>query len=141
MLKKLRVALPLRGGKPSGYTVHMEALSTDRIRQDISWCLHSPPLMVSAADPETWPGDSWFNDLNLDAPADLPTPADPHHFRLGQLFEAYLTTWLQQSPDFTLLAHNVQVFEGKQTVGEFDFLVQTSSGVEHWEAEIGRAHV
>ncbi len=114
----------------------MEKLSTARIKQDINWCLQSPPLMHSVNDPDTWPGDSWFAQLHLASSNDFPTPKDPHHFRLGQLFEAYLANWLQHSRDFRLLANNVQVFEGKQTVGEFDFLVQTTAGVEHWEAAV-----
>ncbi|HKI74321.1 MAG TPA: DUF1853 family protein, partial [Pseudomonadales bacterium] len=66
----------------------------------------------------------------------LPSPKHPHHFRLGQHFEALLNTWLADSAAFQLRAANLQVQDGKRTVGEFDFLVDHDGETEHWEAAV-----
>ncbi|MCB1694297.1 MAG: DUF1853 family protein, partial [Pseudomonadales bacterium] len=100
----------------------------DRLARDLDWCLASQPLMSS---------DAWCAGLALPGRAlKLPAPPHPHHFRLGQHFERLLATWLSASPDHELIANNVQVQDGRRTVGEFDFLVRTRQGVEHWEAAI-----
>lgn len=111
-------------------------LTQDRLNRDLDWCLHSPPLVT---DPDTafiWPDERWFRQLNRETAIALPEPRHPHHFRLGQHFEKLLVAWLEASTDFELLAANLQVQDGKRTVGEFDFLVQHQGVVEHWEAAV-----
>ena len=54
-------------------------------------------------------------------------------YRLGVYFEHLIAFWLQNHPTYQLLAHDLQVFEGKQTKGAFDFLVSDGQGVHHWE--------
>lgn len=66
----------------------------------------------------------------------LPSPRHIHHFRLGQHFERTLQTWLSAVPGSELVEANLQVQAGKRTVGEFDLLVRSSEGIEHWEAAI-----
>ena len=60
--------------------------------------------------------------------------------RLGLRFEYLIWFWLQDSAyhDYQLLAHSLQVIEGKQTLGELDFLVynQTTQQLEHWEVAL-----
>lgn len=57
--------------------------------------------------------------------------------RLGIRFEALLWFWLQdpQNPDYELLGHSIQIFEGRKTLGEIDFLLQNKQNkmIEHWE--------
>lgn len=108
----------------------------DRLIRDLVWTLRSPPLIVDGADVAIWPDDDWFRNLETTAPDDLPTPPDPHHFRLGQHFEKTLVAWLEATPRFELLASNLQVHEGKRTVGEFDLIVDNDGVVEHWEAAV-----
>ena len=98
-------------------------LSEDRSLRDLAWCLHSPPVVIVPGQPVMWPHESWFAGLDRGAPpSPLPQPRDAHHFRLGQHFEALLAAWLAASPAFTLRAANLQVQDGKRTVGEFDLL-------------------
>lgn len=52
----------------------------------------------------------------------------PHKFRLGFYAEFLLKFWLSHSPHWTLLAHNIAVSEGKQTIGAIDFIAQTKEG-------------
>lgn len=110
-------------------------ISADRQRRDLAWCLHSPPLV--AGDGDLWPGADWFAALDVGPAGDtLPEPKHAHHFRLGQHFEATLASWLDAAPDYTLVAANLQVQDGKRTVGEFDLLVGHGGRVEHWEAAV-----
>ena len=111
--------------------------SDDRAIRDLAWCLHSPPLVSTGGVDILWPNDAWFASLECSAPqSKMPTPRHPHHFRLGQHFEALLAAWLKASPAFPLREANLQVQDGKRTVGEFDFLVEYEGEVEHWEAAV-----
>jgi len=109
----------------------------DRLRRDLAWCLASAPLVIKSGGGVIWPDDDWLRGLPpYSAGAPLPRPRDRHHFRLGQHFEKLLATWLDAADSFDLLAANLQVQDGKRTVGEFDLLVEHESEVEHWEAAV-----
>lgn len=109
----------------------------NRSYRDLLWCLHSPPLVTGTGNESLWPSPHWFASLGCElSPEQLPAPRHPHHFRLGQHFEAMLAAWLSAQPGFELLAANLQVQNGKRTVGEFDFLVAYEGRVEHWEAAV-----
>lgn len=111
-------------------------LTPQRLQRDLAWCLHSPPLLLDPSHTDTWPDDRWFRELALPPDIEVPAPRHPHHFRLGQQFEQLLGAWLKAAPGFELLAANLQVQDGKRTVGEFDFLVDVAGRVEHWEAAV-----
>ncbi len=95
-------------------------------QRDLNWCLASPSLLVD----NEWSG---FEPFSIDA---LPVPPDPHRFRLGRHFEQTLQAWMRAADDIELLESNLQVRDGKTTVGEFDFIVRYRGEVEHWEAAI-----
>ena len=112
-------------------------ISEARRHRDLDWCVHSPPLVTGGSQESLWPSSEWFARLGCEVPANrLPEPRHPHHFRLGQHFEATLAAWLNAQPMFSLLAANLQVQDGKRTVGEFDFLVDHDGRVEHWEVAV-----
>jgi uncharacterized protein len=121
--------------------------------RDLAWALYSPALLVSL------PNDSAYNEysLNQQTASTLelqwlmqldhnPHPLiellnQRHSTRLGIYFESlwrfYLST--QQS----LLAHNLQVNDKHQTLGEMDFLYKTTSSshpprhaINHAEAAV-----
>lgn len=60
--------------------------------------------------------------------------------RLGLRFEHLIWFWLldDQHHHFKLLGHSIQMIEGKNTLGELDFLIlnQDTHQVEHWEVAI-----
>ena len=60
--------------------------------------------------------------------------------RLGLRFEYLIWFWLQDDEfhDLKLLAHSVQIIDGKNTLGELDFLLwnPTNQQVEHWEVAL-----
>ena len=109
----------------------------NRRQRDLAWCLQSQPLIVDDADTIRWPDPAWFEALDAELdPACLPVPPHPHHFRLGQHFEAMLDAWLTRQPGIDVVDKNLQVRAGKRTIGEFDFLVTCGGRLEHWEAAV-----
>lgn len=98
-----------------------------RGEQDLEWCLTSAALPVAEA---------WSESLDPIPGIDIPDPPHPHRFRLGRHFERLLLAWLDAAPEYRLIAANLPVRDGKRTVGEFDFIVDTPGGVEHWEAAV-----
>ena len=62
--------------------------------------------------------------------------ATPRHNRLGLYYEALVSFWLQNHSSWQLLAHELPVYEGKRTVGAYDFLVETEEGVVHIETAV-----
>ncbi len=122
-------------------------MNQNRLRRDLAWCLSSPSLLAR---------ERWSEQLAPGAvPILLPQPAHPHRFRLGQQFERLLLVWLLTNDSYQCLYHNLQVNDGKRTVGEFDLIVEAlveepligeslieESGaesprnIEHWEAAV-----
>jgi hypothetical protein len=112
-------------------------ISNTRLRADLDWCVQSPALIASHPGNVTWPTDQWFaKQVVSSSDVDLPQPRHHHHFRLGQHFEKLLIHWMKSADDLDLLFSNVQVFDHKRTVGEFDFLVNHDGQLEHWEVAI-----
>ncbi|MBU3848144.1 MAG: DUF1853 family protein [Candidatus Acinetobacter avistercoris] len=60
--------------------------------------------------------------------------------RLGLRFEHLLWFWLLDDTyhAYTLLGHSIQIIEGKNTLGELDFIVlnQKTQQIEHWEVAL-----
>jgi len=67
----------------------------------------------------------------------------PSPYRLGFHFEGLLHFWLndgfaQGCHPYEVLAHNVQLYREKQTIGELDYILRNhdTGEVEHWELAI-----
>ena len=67
----------------------------------------------------------------------------PSPYRLGFHFEGLMHFWLTDGFErgyhpFEVLAHNVQLFRGKQTTGELDYILRNhdTGEIEHWELAI-----
>ena len=60
----------------------------------------------------------------------------PRHNRLGLYYEALLSFWFENNAPWELLAHELPVYDGKRTLGAFDFLLGTEQGVVHVEVAI-----
>ena len=105
---------------------------TPRLTVDLAWALQSEPLIDSSFGPE-WPASTWFRDLDAGetAPAGEALPA-----RLGLRFERLIHDWLEASPDFDCLEHNLPVRTADRTIGEFDLVVAHAGVIEHWELAV-----
>ncbi|MFA0084577.1 DUF1853 family protein [Vibrio sp. 10N.261.51.F12] len=58
--------------------------------------------------------------------------------RLGFLYQELCRRQFEQHPNYTVLAEEIQLQEGKRTLGAIDFLLQNqrNGDVEHWEVAI-----
>ena len=65
------------------------------------------------------------------------TDSPPSIFPVGKYFEKLIFFYLQEIQGFEIVANGEQVFEGGQTVGEFDFLYRGNDGeLTHLETSV-----
>ena len=106
-----------------------------RLVQDLAWVIASPPLVSGE-----YKGVHWWNEEEclkefsdclpaLKILDENPEPLITHiaklkSGRLGLRFESYISYWLKISPNYSLLAKNIQVIKEGHTYGELDFIIQ-----------------
>ena len=109
-----------------------------RIVRDLAWVIESRPLLSGMKNNTLWLDHEFCLKEYTDClPALMILDQDPQPLisqieelkskRLGYRFEAFINFWLQISPNYTLLAHNIQLIKDKQTLGEIDFIIQDSA--------------
>jgi hypothetical protein len=117
--------------------------------ENLKWILASPSLLDSSASPYA-PSDNWFNKLLKDYEnhfLKLKNNPDPllnflstnlKSYRLGDYFEVLWRYWFETNSDYKLLHKNLQVFDARKTIGEFDFIVlnKQSNKIECWEVAV-----
>ena len=105
----------------------------------LRWAVGSAPLMARHPDlgfqvlDDAWCRealeadlplfDGWASELALGREPLPPEILDPTGQLLGKHFETLIASWFSASPHFALRAHGMQLQDGKQTVGELDFIV------------------
>jgi hypothetical protein len=125
-----------------------------RVVRDLAWVIASPPLISGLKQSVTQNSTLWLdhvfciNEFEACFSALLQLDKNPHPLikqlealkskRLGYRFEAFINYWLQISPNFTLIDHNIQIIENKQTLGEVDFIIQDkhSKAIIHLEVAV-----
>ncbi|HKT97383.1 MAG TPA: DUF1853 family protein [Paraburkholderia sp.] len=120
---------------------------TDPAVRDLAWLLFSADLLRAqplAPLAEPWTGDeeacaaaAWLAQLDHD-PAGLRAALGATHVtRLGRYAETLLGWYLAHGPAPRLVAANVALRRAGLTLGECDFLVQTSDARRlHWELAV-----
>ena len=104
----------------------------DRFVRDLIWAVNSPPLMdlTSGASAIAQPlkiGDVDREHLRIHF------NAQPEQ-RVGRYFERLIAYWIRYIRRCEIVAHSLQLREGKQTVGELDLLFRDEHGrLNHWE--------
>ena len=68
-------------------------------------------------------GIATFSISQLDLSTDLNAKL-PSNVRLGHLAEKVVSELIKSSTNYTLLYENIQILEGKKTIGEIDFILQ-----------------
>lgn len=56
--------------------------------------------------------------------------------RLGFVYQELCKRLFVSHPDYEVLAEEVQLFRGKETIGAIDFLLKYQEHIEHWEVAI-----
>lgn len=123
------------------------SLFKHRLVRDLAWVISSPPLVSgSFNNTHWWDQTDCLTEFRACLPALLeldkqPSPLVEHieslkPGRLGLRFEALIAYWLGISPNFTLLAKNLQVIIEGHTYGEVDFLIQNTASQEVIHLEV-----
>lgn len=114
-----------------------------QVIRDLAWCCSSPPLLENVPDQDiaVWPTNSlydadWLAELDQNPQPLLDELAQLKSTRLGIYYEALWRFYWQQHPRSALLAHNLQITAHNQTLGAFDFIVQTAGAAWHIEAAV-----
>ncbi len=116
---------------------------SNRLVRDLAWVIASPPLVSgNHNDTHWWSHKDCLQEFNDCLPALItldqnPAPLIEHlekltSQRLGLLFESFIAYWLIISPNYQLLAQNIQIIEpfvsphkkGSHTHGELDFIIR-----------------
>ena len=107
---------------------------------DIRYLLESNPLLMSGAwHPDGQVLSTALKDALLDAlTGDEPWPSpSPLPLRVGRYAESLLNAVTGiQSDAFEPLARNLQIFEGRQTIGELDLVTSQPGGTLHVELAV-----
>ena len=56
--------------------------------------------------------------------------------RVGRYFEVLTHFWLEYLTEFEVIASNLQLKDGKRTLGEIDFLFRGNEQIIHWETAV-----
>lgn len=139
-----------RGGRagPFGGLDDLPArLRRPRVR-DLAWALLSPPLLAVTAWPQRhplaashWAGEparlaDWLRTLDACSdPLDAWLARHPTR-RLGIYYERLWQFALDQAPGVRLLAANLPIRHGSDTLGELDLLLQDAEGTHHLELAV-----
>ncbi len=124
---------------------HSYPVLSEAFVQDLAWVIFSPSLVLPqhdhlAIDQSLW-GFPATRALLLEKLTRLNSEAELtaiHQGRLGKYFESLLSFALQQlklSP-FSLVAKNIQLSNGKRTLGEIDFLLKGQDTYLHLETAV-----
>lgn len=105
----------------------------NKIVRDLAWVIASPPLLQNINHLDLFFSKSYYNnefkkfrklltklDDNPDGLTEFVENRNTH--LLGKYFESLVEFWLLNCGDKKLLAHNLQVFKVRNTIGEFDFV-------------------
>ena len=86
--------------------------------------------------PLLWQSDTVFELKQLDLSKEKSTPFNnsiAKNLRLGKRVERFISHQLQQYSSIKILAENIQIQNGKTTVGEIDFIIQQNNIPIHLE--------
>lgn len=98
--------------------------------RDLRWVMNSPSLITNGLNHS--PHNSQIDAANLGRFLKNTTS-----HRVGHYFESLVHYWLKHVRCVNMIADRQQIFEGKQTVGELDFLFEDENGgLTHLETAV-----
>lgn len=113
--------------------------------RDLAWVIGSQPLFTNEFNNLFFEQEFFYCELNKFLPHLENLDKNPQNLSehikngnthlLGKYFESLVEYWLEYSESKKLLSHNLQVFKGRNTIGEFDFIYRdlTDNKVYHLE--------
>lgn len=105
---------------------------TQRFVHDLLWAVNSPMLMNLTSHAPGMPPPLRTGDVD---PGHLSAQLTPHRTqRVGRYFEQLIVYWIRFIRRCEVVAHALQLRDGKRTMGEIDLLFHDEQGrLTHWE--------
>lgn len=120
-----------------------------RCVSDLAWAVSSPPLLEYPGGDCRWFSGEWYREQYRQIEGQLTEiDRDPARLqsllaaqkdqRLGNYFETLWAFALEMNPRYSLVERNLQIVDGKHTLGEMDFIVRDNETGRHahWELAI-----
>ncbi|TWT74300.1 DUF1853 family protein [Allorhodopirellula solitaria] len=105
---------------------------TERFVRDLVWAVNSPSLM-NLTSQESVPARP-LKVSDIDGEHLSVHLTSPREQRVGRYFERLLIYWIRFLRRCEIVAHSMQLRDGKRTVGEIDLLFRDEKGrLNHWE--------
>lgn len=120
--------------------------SAHPLLRDLIWTISSPSLLKSSSNLPMASNELWaeqnlaaeplFQELLKDPTPLIKALPPKRSSKIGLIFEDLLAFWFSHHPSWSLLAHDEQIFNGRETAGALDFLIDTSSAIVHLEVAV-----
>lgn len=120
---------------------------SNQAHRDLSFLIASPSLLDNTSKVPAISSDEWWSWFvsSMDAiQKDDKTPQrlnelvdTQRRYKLGLYAEDLFLYYLEHFSPYEILAHDMQVFIEKRSIGAFDFILRNEDGtIEHWEMAI-----
>lgn len=107
--------------------------------RDLQWAVSSPLLLRQAPQPNLFADIEtavFLKKIRSEPAPLLEYLADKDTKALGSYFEHLIIFWLSSLPSVSLIKSNLQIFQGKQTIGEIDVIFEHHKKIFHWEMAV-----
>ncbi len=112
--------------------MHDVRQETERFVRDLVWAVNSPSLMDLTSQDSVPTQPLKVSDVDGEHLRTYLTSQGVQ--RVGQYFERLIVYWLRSIRGCEIVAHSLQLRDGKRTVGEIDLLFRDEQGrLTHWE--------
>lgn len=96
-------------------------MAKEQLQEQVTGFLDTPPIWVNSQF-----GMQQFDFPQVDVSGFSPTPI-PQKLRLGHQMEYVCKQLLDHDPQFEVLLNNLPIRQGKQTIGEIDFILKETA--------------
>lgn len=106
--------------------------------RDLAWVIGSPPLMEleNSFHEPLEKNMEWLHHLDKNPQELEETISKNNRHTLGGYFECLFGFWIKNLEGVKLLAENLQVRSDKETIGEFDFIIEEGGEFFHIETTV-----
>jgi len=115
--------------------------------RDLAWVIASPPMIqAQTTDRPVFSGKDCAKAYSKTLEGLQKLEEDPapllscleqlKSHRVGRYFETLTHYWLKHLVDLEIIANNLQLKDGNQTLGEVDFLFRENEKLLHWEVAV-----
>lgn len=119
----------------------------NQAHRDLAFLIASPSLLANTARAPAISSDKWWNWFVSSMDAIKRDDTSPERlnafvntqrrYKLGLYAEDLFLYFLMNFTEYEILAHDMQVFIEKRSIGAFDFILRAKDGtIEHWEMAI-----